>query len=276
MSDSKIFFVVGAQKTGTTALYESIRNCENFETPKRKEFHLLAEEQPVTKAKYLFELGVANGISGDFSPSYLYSKFAAKNISNYFPDAKIIMVLRNPMQRAFSNMVHCVRLGKDQKLDLDDLLNNEEDRVRNKTALFHYLSKGFYYNQVKRFTDLFSQEQLLIIPHDQLIAHPTETVSKIINFVGLTESTPPSLERKNTGHVGKFGFSKNIVLLYNQLNEKGIRIPEALKNLGKRVFLTAPEKPTAEWFKLKNNELYLEDIQNLEGLIGQDLSSWYK
>jgi hypothetical protein len=275
MNDTKLFFVVGAQKSGTSALFDTFINCPDFKAPKKKEFHLLAEREPISKVEYLSALGVDSGITGDFSPSYLYSPYAAQNIKTYFPEAKIIIVLRNPMERAYSNMVHCVRLGKELKIDLNILISGEQERVANQSALFHYISKGFYFNQVKRFLDTFPKDQVMIIMHSDLLINPEGTLALTMKFVGLDPLVKPVLKKVNTGHIGRYKFSSSIVRLYNKLNISSL-FPEIMKSIGKKIFLQDVVKPPKSWFLDMNRKIYLEDIMKLEKLIGRNLSNWYE
>lgn len=279
MSDPKVFFVVGAQKTGTTALFDYLTSYEEIKAPNRKELHELNKQHPISKAEYLKKLGVVEGVTGDFSPSYLYSEHAAQNIFNYFPEAKIIIVLRNPTARAYSNMVHSVRIGQEKSIDLNSLINDENKRIE-KNASRHYLSKGLYFNQVKRYLDLFGSENVLIIKYEKLKSEPQQTLRTITEFLKIPFDENVKITKRNTGHVATNKTARFFVKSYGRLQRNGFNInrilPSKLRQNMKKILLKKKDAPSNLWFKKQNKLIFMEDICKLEALTGMNFSEWYE
>jgi hypothetical protein len=278
MIEPKIFFVVGAQKAGTTALFDYLISYKEMNTPKRKELHELDKQQPISKSDFLKELGVDDGLTGDFSPSYLYSKYAAQNIFNYFPEAKIIIMLRNPMERAYSNMVHSVRVGLEPNIDLGALINDETTRL-GKNAHYHYLSKGFYSDQVKRYLDLFGSKNVLILKYETFKTDSSNTLKTITEFLGIPFQENLKLTKRNTGHVATNKFSQLIVRYYSRLQRNGVAVnqilPENIRKKLKIILLKKDKGPTKDWFNNQNRLIFMEDIIKLENLTLMNFGDWY-
>ncbi|MFT6210156.1 MAG: hypothetical protein ACJATE_000763 [Bacteroidia bacterium] len=279
MSNPKIFFVVGAQKTGTTALFDYLTSYEEIDVPNRKELHELNKQHPISKAEYLKELGVDEGMTGDFSPSYLYSEYAAKNIFNYFPETKIIIVLRSPMSRAYSNMVHSVRIGQEKSINLNSLISGEKKRLE-KNALGHYLSKGFYFDQVKRYLDLFGAENILIIKYEKFKIEPQQTLKAITGFLQIPFDERIKITKRNTGHVATNEIARFFVRSYGRLQRNGVYINRMLPNKilqkAKKILLKKKDAPSRSWFKEQNRLIFMEDISKLEKLTNTSFSEWYE
>src|ERR687897_821943 len=122
------FFIVGAQKAGTTSLYYYLKQHPQVYMSPRKEPHF-------------FE-----GMHWDFY------RPGRTTLPVSIPEARLIAVLRNPADRAYSNFLHCVRTGRESIVDFAEALRAEEGRIQdNWGPLWHYKRKGFYYAQVKRY-----------------------------------------------------------------------------------------------------------------------------
>ena len=167
------FFIVGAQKAGTTSLYYYLKQHPQIYMSPRKEPHFFEGMHwdfyrpgrmalPVTDlADYqaLFEGVTDEKAIGEASASYLYSPKAPTLIKRSIPYARLIAILRNPADRAYSNFLHCVRAGRESIVDFAEALRVEEGRIKgNWGPLWHYKQKGFYYAQVKRYLDTFGRD----------------------------------------------------------------------------------------------------------------------
>src|ERR687883_42510 len=154
------FFVVGAQKAGTTSLYYYLKQHPEVYMSPVKEPHFFEGMQsefyrpgrkvmPVTclgDYQALFQ-GVSNEKAiGEASASCLYSPKAPALLKGAIPNAKLIAVLRNPVDRAYSNFLHCIRVNREPLPSFAGALQAEEGRIRNNWGpLWHYKQKGFYY-----------------------------------------------------------------------------------------------------------------------------------
>jgi hypothetical protein len=278
MTEVKLFFVVGAQKSGTTALFDYCCNLEGFVVPLMKEPHLLNLKSDISLNEYLKEIGVKNGLTGDFSPSYLYSHNAPENIKRLFPNSPIVIILRNPMERAISNMIHNVRLGREPIFDLNVLVNSEKERLL-KNNSYHYMSKSLYYAQVKRYIDTFGRNQLLILRYEDMKHNTEEFLHNFSDFVGLKQNKHFELTIRNTGHIGKNQFVQSILSRYSKLigfNSRVDRlIPKSLKKVFKRKMMKTPDLPSKSWILEGNKKYFKDDLLQLEELLNMSFLNWY-
>ena len=175
------FIIVGAQRSGTTSLYRYISEHPDVIPAIRKEIHYfdLNYEKGVNWYRRHFPLckhidflsktrGV-NVITGEASPYYLYYSLVPNRIYSTIPDVKIIIMLRNPVDRAYSHYFHEKRLGK-EKLSFEDATRNESERLLDNNndgdfshQHYSYLSRGKYIEQVKRYFEVFIKDNILII-----------------------------------------------------------------------------------------------------------------
>ena len=275
------FFIVGAVKEGTTALYHTLKNHpEIYLSEKVKETHFFStdidqnlfreefkarinkgskkHQQFITDQKeYLRLFDPATRIAGEVCASYLYSKDAAKGIYNFNPKAKIIMLLRNPVERAFSHFNMDARMGfaKNQSFIeayKADKLNPE--KAWGNAALYYEL--GCYSHQIKRYLNCFEDEQILIKKYDDLLNDSSAFLNDVFRFLEV-ETLNISIEWKNTS-VGLL----NKLLLKMKLKSK-VKASNAFKELDANDYN----------FVLSD---FLDDIEETEKITGLDLGNWKK
>jgi len=200
------FLIVGAAKAGTTALYHYLQqHPQIFLTPlKETNYFALAGKHLDFRgpgdADYVNQLsvttseayraqfdGVRNEVAiGEVSPLYLYHPEAASRIHSVIPEVKIIAVLRNPIERAFSAFLHLLRDGRETTRDFAEALDLEAERIAaNWEHIWHYLNMGRYHEQVKRYYDLFPPEQIKIDIYRDLRTRPLEVLRDNLEFVGV-------------------------------------------------------------------------------------------
>jgi hypothetical protein len=289
------FFIIGAQKAGTTSLYYYLKQHPQVYMSPRKEPHFFEGMHsefyrpgrtipPVTNLEdyqALFE-GVSDEKAiGEASASYLYSPRAPALIRRSIPHAKLIAVLRNPADRAYSNFVHCVQVGREPLGSFVEALQAEKRRIReNWGPLWHYKQKGFYYAQVKRYFDTFGQDQVKIHLYDDLKGSPFSTLRDIFRFLDVDETFAPDLSiEHNTAGVPK---NKSIYAMAKRLASRNPALKVALlerflpagprRYVKNKIFVKPPPLPAEVRRQLIDS--YREDILQLQELIGQDLSPW--
>ncbi len=216
------FLIVGAQKAGTTALYYALsKHPEVFMSAVKEPAYFVAEEvlgemegpgdrdhRPVdTLAAYrqLFAEGGAATARGEASTSYLYGPGAAARIKAQLPDVKLIAILRNPAERAYSNFLHLVRDGREPIHDFRAALEAEARRRSEGWSLsWRYREKGFYGSQVQRFLETFGPEQFRCYLYEDYDDDPESTVGDIYRFLGVESDFAQDLSlRLNVGGVPK-------------------------------------------------------------------------
>lgn len=311
MNNKPDFFIVGAAKSGTTALQQTLAAHPNiFMSPIKEPNYFytdvaleelrqaLQEKFKKENAKHwinngmkgelwnafirednlykeLFKNAESNQYCGEASVSYLYSIKAAQNIFNYNPKAKIIIMLRNPIERAWSHFNMERRLG----IITGDFITefNKYKSVINpiwgKDPIF--LSGGLYYHQVKRYLSTFPKEQILICMYDDYRKNPQIVFSTILNFIGVSTNSESSiLNNKKVNEARKSivddfipsGGLKSMLRKFVQF----IGIHHFLKQLLSK---ESNEKLPQEYRNLLS-KFYREDIEKLEELIAVNLNHW--
>ena len=215
---------------------------------------------------------------GEASTSYLWSVTAPKRIKQQIPDAKIIIMLRNPVERAFSHYLMDFKNNL-VKGSFSDALEQDQKVIHaswGKNSM--YVETGMYAEQVKRFMDIFPAEQILIVLYDDFKGNTLETMKTIYHFLAIDESYIPDLTKKyNTFFLpvnplaGKI--MNNIFLRKHIIDRLGNGFKEPFKKL----FSKKGEQPAmSDKEKLFLMDVYKEDIVNLQQLIKKDLSNWLK
>lgn len=289
------FLIIGAEKSGTTALYHYLnQHPQIYMSPvKEPNFFSLDGEKPedhgpghlptghitdIEAYSKLFRGVTGETAIGEASPAYLYQQKAIERIRLYIPDANLIAILRDPVARAYSNFLHCISLGREPLADFEQALQEEEIRVQNNwRGLWHYKRKGFYYEQLKRYFDLFDKSQIRVYLYEDLNTDPSGTLRDIFHFLGVDESfIPDTSARLNVSGVPR---NKALHSLVTNLNRPAMKkfIPNralhALREpIRNRVLTKPPQLPPEVRGRLV--EVFREDILKLQELIDRDLSKW--
>ena len=296
------FLIVGAQKAGTSSLYNYLKQHYEVFMPERlKEpkffvapiFKKINHNQPlyvkvinhsIFKWKdylKLFENVQKEKAIGESTTAYLYYyKIAIKLMKKYLEDIKIIISLRNPIDRAFSAYLH-LRRNNGENLSFEEALQKENARKElNWIPLYYFTSVGFYYNQVKAYLDKFDQVKICLF--DDLKKDSLLVVKDLYDFLGVDTSLTPDVSVKyNVSGIPQ-----------NKFIHKFLKEPNILKSIVKPIVKTVipqgERRKIIEKIKIKNlqkpqmkpetreylKNLYREDILKLQDLIKRDLSSW--
>ena len=290
------FLIVGAAKAGTTSLYKYLDQHPQVYMSPRKEPRYFAPEYYTTYYRNaignhhretgmsigeyaaLFD-GVTDEIAvGEASTEYLFFEKSAARIKAAIPDAKIIIILRNPVERAFSAYCYHLRDGR-ETLSFEEALEKESLRAKNKWQVgWFYRRGGLYYQQVKRYYHLFSRDQIKLILWKNLNENPQQVCTDIFKFLEVDCEFVPDLSRSNKSLSPKSKLINRHVFKNHKLKKK-IKIfsPEALyvwlaKPL-KKTFYTE-KKPLVPEIKEQLIDYYSDNINSLESLISTDLSHW--
>ncbi|MDQ3611732.1 MAG: sulfotransferase [Actinomycetota bacterium] len=299
------FLVVGAAKSGTTALHRYLGQHPDVYLPAREEPNFFAfEGRPpdfrgpgntpaavnatslTTPAAYgqLYENASPGQRAGDVSPVYLYWPTAAANIHRHLPDARICVILRHPVDRAFSAFMHARREGKEPLRDFEAGLAAEPDRIaRHWGFLWRYADMGRYWGQLRRYYDLFPRFQIKVVLYDDLVKDPLALLAELFDFIGVDPGFAPDLRvRHNVSGVPRSR------LAYRMLGSRG-----ALAPLARRAAPVVGERRLRDWqARLRNRMLsrqtlapdvrarltvdFREDLERLGELIDRDLGHWLR
>ena len=195
------FLIIGAQKAGTTALYAYLREHPQITGPSWKEVSFFDRHYGRGEAWYRGNfpntLRARGGLVGEASPSYLFHPLAPERDAGLVPEAKLVALVRNPVDRAFSHYQHEVALGREPRsfedalVAEDERLRGEEDRIVADPAYFShawwnytYRARGRYAEQLERWLAVFPREQLLVMPSEELLAEPEQAHGRVLGFLG--------------------------------------------------------------------------------------------
>jgi Sulfotransferase domain len=282
------FFIVGAAKAGTSSLYNYlVQHPDIFMSDVKEPHYFYGEVSPDTPMRRektlghylkLFE-GVPDDVrAGEASTSYLYAANAPREIKQLQEDAKIIMVLRNPVDRAYSQYWNQVRDGV-EPLSFEDALKAEPERKRkNWWHGFLYVETGRYAEQVHRYLDVFGRDRLQIHLFEDLSQDAAEVCRKTFSFLEVDPAQLIDTERSynRSGQVRSR-------LLAALLGAESIKEPvkQALPAAWRRdlgdTLRELNLKPAPKMNRNTRRQLQdtlREDILRLEDLIGRDLSGW--
>jgi hypothetical protein len=240
------FVIGGTQKGGTSALDSFLRNHPQICMPEtRKELHFFDREEIFrTKPDYAkyhahFQPRPQHNTIGEASPIYMYWNTAPYRIWSYNPEMKWILMLRNPVKRAYSAWNMETKRGLEQ-LSFAEAIAQEPARCREVLPLQHrifsYMDRGFYAAQVRRLFNIFGADNCLVLFNEDLESDHNGTLRKVFRFLGVDDSIS-SPDARIFEHD------------YGQAME-----PDLYSRLAKAFFY---------------------DVKELERLLGRDLSSWY-
>lgn len=211
------FLILGAQKAGTTALYAYLRWHPQITGPSFKEVSFFDRHYARGERWYRAHMPVRrSGMVGEASPSYLFHPSAPERVARMLPGARLIALLRNPVDRAFSHYQHEVALGREE-LPFEDALAHEDERMAGEVERmlrdpayfsyawwnYTYAARGRYAEQLERWFGSFPFEQLLVLLTDELAADTGATYAKVLEFLGVDarglDSYPRIFEREYAG-----------------------------------------------------------------------------
>jgi hypothetical protein len=207
------FLGLGTQKGGTTSLHLLLDTHPAIFLPACKEvqYHSLHDDKPLAWYSAHYKDAVPLQLRGDITPYYLFHPRAPRNIHRTIPDARLIVLLRDPVERTLSQYFHARRHGF-EVLELAPALAAEAERLRGAEERLaqagswdyshqkhSYVSRSRYEQQLDRYEALFSAEQLLVLKSEDLFAHPQGSWERLLRFLSLDPMPLPQLPAANSG-----------------------------------------------------------------------------
>lgn len=242
------FVVAGAQRSGTTALDSYLRQHPDIEMALLKEPHFFDDERVFRDRKpaywkyhAMFPAWRESKVFGEVTPIYMYWKPAFSRIARYSKNMRIVMILRNPIERAYSHWNMQVREG-DETAPFAEAIRREAEEPEGaipdteQRRRFSYINRGFYSEQIERALERFPEEHVLAVRQDEMQADPQSTMSRTFRFLGVG-NTRIRAKRVNCGSY-----------------ETPMR-PEDRKLL---------------------RDIYADEIRNLERLLGWNCEAWLR
>jgi hypothetical protein len=286
------FLVVGAMKSGTTALYYYLeQHPQIYMSPVKEPNFFCFEGQKNADANSITDIetyrSLFKGVSkekafGEASHCYLSEPGALKRIKHHVPEARFIAIIRNPVDRAYSHFLHVVRNSIEPITDFAQALREEETGASRERAFQNYIGIGLYYGQLKRYFDTFGRDRTKVYLYEDLSNAPVDALQDAFRFLEVDDSFVPdvSLQRNVSGHpkyktLDKFlqrpNPVKRVLKLYLPAGLRW-RLSEVFDNLKTRN-LTQPA-PLPREVRQRLIEVYQEDVRKLAELIDRDLSGW--
>lgn len=295
-------FIIGVQKAGTTTLddwlaqhpqiycYESLKDVMLFFRFKStEEIFQRMEKEPVSyKGQPVVLQSAVNYI---FYPQYL------EKLAQMSPAAKLILILRNPVDRAVSSYGYFTKMLREKRSMQEAVIYEPKDSTEfsKDNSDFTYIEHGFYAKQIKSCLKYFSRDQLLILDYDDLASNPSKLLKQVFSFLNIDENFQPDLTPKNvTGSV------KNQYLQESLIHRGKFRkwfvdkIVDPIFPVGKRKMLKrklfelntgkqkteAPvvaDKETIASIKKQLQPYFLDDAKELDAMLGTDFyNKWFE
>ena len=295
------FLLIGAPKSGTTSLFQYLRMHPDIFMGSLKEPNFFALEgqkvnyqgpgdmrgnscriTSLSAYQQLFMSGKQHKARGEASTVYLYSDIAAKNIAKYAPDMKMIAILRNPIDLAYSAFLHMQREGREPCTTFEEALAQEAMRIQENWApLWHLTAQGLYAKQLARYYEYFPQQQLKIFIYEEWQENPQKVIKEILEFLNIDSSTTLDTSKR----FNESGKPKHIWL--HHLLTKNNPLKQALKpflpkrfrrnmmaSLTKKNLEQNTSMPMLDTTRDQLKHLFHGDIKDLEVLLQRDLSHW--
>ena len=243
------FLIIGAPKSGTTALYRWLQQHPDVFMPDNKQPHYFAGIRPdfrgpgdvafnrdivTDRTRYmdLFAPGAGRTALGEASPFYMhYAKAAAPAIRAAFPDCRLVVLLREPVARAWAGYLHLVRDGRERGSFRQALDQEAERLARRWEPLWGHKALGLYGEQLSTVLEAFPRDQVGVWLYDEMRADPRRLFAEVCRFIGVDDGFMPNFSHHNTGGVPRLpGLHRLLVAM---------KVPHMAKRL-------LPE-PWAQW-----------------------------
>jgi hypothetical protein len=211
--------IAGAQKAGTTSLFGYLAEHPQCAVSLRKEVHYFdqnyAQGENWYRMHFPFEASPGQSsapVCFESSPYYMFDPRVPERAFRAVPQAKLIFLLRNPVSRAYSHYQHSVRRAR-EPLSFEEAIEAEPARLRGEHERllaepsyqsaphrdFSYLARGVYVDQLQRWREVFSPDQMLIVHAERMFREPQAVFADVLSFLGLKAWVPTRFETHNSG-----------------------------------------------------------------------------
>jgi hypothetical protein len=292
------FFIVGSTKSGTTSLHNYLSQHHDIFMSKKKEPHYFCYRDKINQfmgpgdkkickqmvvdneVEYqsLFELSQGQKILGESTATYLHIAGTAKKIYDYNPNAKILISLRNPVDRAISAYNHLIRDGR-EFLDFGDALKVENQRLSDGWMPFWgYQQQSFYYENVHEYLELFGSDNVKIIIYERDFQDVEKLLCSIQMFLGVEIESLDYKFKDNISGIPKYKLlheqlrrPNSLLKPFYKLIPKNIR--RELKNrLNEKNLKVSKEIPLLIKQELKNS--FTDDVEKLDEIVPDVKNFW--
>ena len=286
---------MGAPKCGTTAMDEYLKQHPDIFMAK-KELHYFGSDLPmknrISASDYSLNfINTGNKkIIGESSVWYLFSHNAAKEIFEFSPDSKILIMLRNPVNFLTSLHSQHIHDGNEDVRDFETAIQLDEERRKGNnqprcvdfTSLPPYKDVALFSEQVKRYLDTFDNENVHIIIYEEFAKEPETSTKKVLAFLGVDTNHPIEYRVINPNRKIRLLFLHRLIKMPAGWLKQMIRILIPVKRARHRIMHYLQQKNITEKQRRKmsqTTERYLkdffaDDISKLEKILGRELPQW--
>jgi hypothetical protein len=289
------FLILGAAKAGTTALSLYLSQHPGVFMPAQRETNFFALEGAVPAFSGPGDASAVNHKAvtrwedyldlfaqapptcrvGECSPLYLYHPLVADRVVRRLPEVRLIVVLRQPADRAYASYLHLVRDGRETASFEEGLAREAERIAAGYEHLWHYREMGFYGRQLQRYFDRFDARQIHVVRYEEFQQTPERVLAGLFAFLGVDPTfTPDRTRRPNRSGVPRY---RRLFRMLAGATALRSWMPEPLRGraatLVQQVLLRRPPMPDGIRRRLLDG--YREDTRVFERLAGIDLSDWF-
>ncbi|ACV64771.1 sulfotransferase [Desulfofarcimen acetoxidans DSM 771] len=284
------FICPGVQKSATTTLYDILKQHPDIYLPKKlKEPGFFHVEERYLKGINWYEENyysdvINEKVIGDMSTGYIFEEKALDRIiKDLGKDLKIIIILRNPVDRAYSHYLMNTRNGI-ESLSFREAIENEKRRIQlsNENKLnYSYFSRGLYAEQIKRILRYYDKKQILIVLFEEFVKNQDFILNNIYDFLEVERIKVINNIKSNAASKSRFELISKLIMYPSNLTRKIIRLIIPNSKIRKYVALKIYQinqkrmeySIDANYRKLLS-EKYKEDIKELEAILNIDLGKW--
>ena len=288
--------ILGAAKSGTSSLYTYLAQHPDVFMPRFKEPHFfvwegrkydiqgpgverVGSEMITDLDSYLklFAQSAHERIRGEASTGYLHTLGVAERIHRHIPEASLIAILRNPIDRAYSAFLHAQRAGLEPIADFEKALRAEPNRVRSRwIGLTLYTTVGMYAAQLRRYLAVFPSEQIRVYLFDDFMRQPIDLVQDAFHYLGVDDRFQPDIStRANRGSAVRSVRLRTLARLVRD-SSLGRRLPSGPARAVLRTINERPTRPLPPALRRELVGVFENDAKDLSSLIGRDVTPWFE
>jgi hypothetical protein len=265
------FLIIGAMRSGTTSLHRYLLEHPAVFLPRAKEMHFFDDRYNLGLEWYASQFSIAGPESriGEATPNYMHDPVALDRISKIMPEARLVVILRNPVDRAYSHYWHNRARGR-EPLSFEEAIAAEPERLarsRQDRRTYSYVDRGRYYEQLMMIRDRLPNAHVFVCLFDDLVRDPRSLFAGLCEFLGVDDQVVPT----------QLGQQVNYFLEFRsiQIRQLSKRLPRPIGRVVGRLNVRkahAKYDPLSADTRAWVQDMLAEDIVQTAVLIERDLA----
>ena len=284
------FLNIGAAKSGTTSLHDILIQHPDICIPREKDFHFFDSDLNYKKGKSWYEdkfkASSANQVLGEVSATYLYSSIALKRmVEDYGTQVKILVMLRNPARRAFSEYQHQLRSSDDRVLDFNEYFKAEGSITKSMPLYETIIDRGFYFQHLEKFINAYGSHQIKVCFFEEFVKDPQAVINEIFDFLEVTLNTSVDVNIKSNPRFNPKSKIFHRMFYTNRGNPikkalkllvPSFRLREKIRKYFRNINTRNDKSQTMneDLYSYLMKRIYADDIANLEKYLGRTIECW--